>query len=188
MVFLGRDAIFPLVDFHEDREGHGTQARTDLPTITTVTSDSDCEVLEHGGFYTPRWHGAEANAAVLGVGSSVRVLQRPNIYHFTIADFTFGAPEPNLYLRQLVGESLPWLHNCGEERYPFREPFHYLQRLSLETGHPLPNSALSPSDHIRVDQQAFTRAMQVKYKVEHLGFDSGMWGGLQYFSSIIVDK
>jgi hypothetical protein len=90
-------------------------------------------------------------------------------------------------LRQSIGEFLPRLHNCGEESCPFTEPPAYLRRLSLETGQPLPADLLSPGDHIRVDKRAFTKPTHVKVKLHVLGFDSGMWGDLEYFSGFILD-
>jgi hypothetical protein len=86
-----------------------------------------------------------------------------------------------------VGEYLPWFHNCGEETCPFTEPPANLYRESLEFGQPLPNSHLSPRNHIRVDNRAFTRDVHVKVSVELLGYDWGMWGGLQYFRDIVAE-
>jgi hypothetical protein len=69
---------------------------------------------------------------------------------------------------------LPWLHDCGEEICPFTEPLAWLQREWLETGMPLPNSTLSPGDHIRVDRRAFTKDVHVRVKLEILGFDRAL--------------
>jgi hypothetical protein len=107
---------------------------------------------------------------------------RAAICRFTVEDFTPGAAEPNPYLRQSVGEYLPWLHNCGEETWPFTEPPSHVYQLALETGQPLPNSTLSPGDHIRVDKRAFRRAVFVKVKLSLLGYNSGLWGNLESFS------
>jgi hypothetical protein len=113
---------------------------------------------------------------------------RAAICKFTLQDFTPGAPEPNPYLRQAVGEYLPWLHNCGEETCPFTEPPAHLYRMSLEIGQPLPNSELSPGDHIRVDKRAFQRDVFVKVKLVLLGYDPRLWGDLEFFSGLVVDR
>jgi hypothetical protein len=105
-----------------------------------------------------------------------------------LQDFIPGAPEPNPYLRQSVGEYLPWLHNCGEETCPFTEPPMHRYQMSLETGLPLPNSELSPGDHIRVDKRAFTRDVFVKVKLVLLGYDPDLWGDLECFSGVVVDR
>jgi hypothetical protein len=56
--------------------------------------------------------------ALLGGGGRVRA----TICRFTIDDFTHGALELNSYLRQSVGEFLPWLHKYDEETCSFTEP------------------------------------------------------------------
>jgi hypothetical protein len=146
--------------------------------------DSDCQMLDKENFHTPpplpRGTSVTLSSSLPGLRSAV--------CQFTLVDFTPGAAEPNPYLRQSLGEYLPWLHNCGEETCPFTEPSAELQRLSLETGMPLPNLELSPGDHVRVDQRAFTKPTYVKVALELLGYDPGMWGGLQEFSSIVVDR
>jgi hypothetical protein len=146
--------------------------------------DSDCQMLDEENFHTP---------PPLPRGTSVTLSSSPPrlrsaVYQFTLVDFTPGAAEPNPYLRQSIGEYLPWLHNCGEETCPFTEPSAELRRLSLETGMPLPDLELSPGDHVRVDQRAFIKPTYVKVALEVLGYDPGMWGGLQEFSGIVVDR
>jgi hypothetical protein len=82
--------------------------------------------------------------------------------------------EPNPYLCQAVEEYLLWLYNCGEDMCPFMEPPVYLRQLSLETCCLLPNSSLSPGDHIRVDKRAFKKPVHVNVKLVVLGYDPGM--------------
>jgi hypothetical protein len=139
------------------------------------STDFDCEMMDEGSFRTPpplqRFH-----------------LPRPALCRFNVADFISGAPKPNPYLRQFVGEYLPWLHNYGEETCPFTEPSAALQQFLLEIGMPLADSELSPGDHVRVDKHAFTREVHVKVHLELLGYDPGMWGGLTEFRDLIIDR
>ena len=58
----------------------------------------------------------------------------------------------------------------------------------LETGQPLPNSELSPRDHIQVDKHAFQEDVFVKVKLVLLGYDPGLWGDLEFFSGLVVDR
>jgi hypothetical protein len=118
----------------------------------------------------------------------MQLLCRTVLCRFTLQDFMLGAEEPNPYLWESIGEFLLWLHNCGEETCPFTEPPAYLRRLSLETGQPLPSDLMSPGDHICVNKRAFTSPTHVKVKLRVLGFDSGMWGGLEHFSGLVVDR
>jgi hypothetical protein len=63
-----------------------------------------------------------------------------------------------------------------------------MRRVSLEIGQALPNSELSPGDHVRVDRRAFVHDVHVKVMLDLLGYDRGMWGGLEHFSSHVVDR
>jgi hypothetical protein len=148
-------------------------------------TDEDLAILKLAECRTPRSSGVQLQSPSLLVGASMRV--RSGICKFSIQDFTLGAPEPNPYLRQSMGEYLPWLHNCGEDTCPFTESPVDLYRECLESGRPLPNSDLSPGDHIRVDKWAFTRDVHVKVSLELLGYDQGMWRDLEYFTGIVAD-
>jgi hypothetical protein len=53
---------------------------------------------------------------------------------------------------------------------------------------PLPDSELSPGDHVRVDKRAFTREIHVKVQLQLLGYDPGLWGGLTEFRGLVVDR
>ena len=66
-------------------------------------------------------------------------------------------------------------------------PPAYFYQISLETGCPLPNSNLSPSDYIRMDKRAFLRAVHIHVKLAVLGYDPRLWGDLQHFRSLMVD-
>jgi hypothetical protein len=151
-----------------------------------VQSDDDLLILEAASFVTPPPRQTSQGAAA-GFASG-GIPQQPAICQFSILDFTPRAPEPNPYLWQAIGEYLPWLHNCGEDTCPFTEPPAWLQEELLETGMPLPNSCLSPGDHIRVDKKAFTEDIHVKVKLEVLGFDRGLWGDLDSFTGLVVDR
>jgi hypothetical protein len=119
-----------------------------------------------------------------GRGGNVKIC--PAICQFNVQDFTPSAKEPNPYLRQAVGKYLQWLRNYGEEMCLL--PPTYLHQMSLETGCPLPNSNLSPSDYIRVDKRAFPRAVHIHVKLVVLGYDPELWGDLQHFRSLMVDR
>lgn len=148
-----------------------------------VQSDDDLLTLEAASFVTlPPCQTSQGAGARFAFG---RIPQQPAVCHFSILDFTFGAPEPNLYLSQAVGEYLPWLHNYGEDTCPFTEPPTWLQEESLETRMPLPNSCLSPGDHIRVDKRAFTEDVHFKVKLKVLGFDRGLWRDLDSFTGLV---
>ena len=77
-----------------------------------------------------------------------------------------------------MGEYLPYIHNCREETCSFTEPLGWLQRLSLETGETLPDSALSPRDHMHVDKRACTEDVHVKVPLDLLGYDQSLRGDL----------
>lgn len=80
-------------------------------------------------------------------------------------------------------------HTCREDTCPFTELLADLYRdFYRESGRPLPNSDLSPEDHIRVDKTAFTRDVHIKVSLELLGYDQGIWGDLEYFTGIVVDR
>jgi hypothetical protein len=149
-------------------------------------SDDDCIITGGDGFQMPpRLHPQNEHDILQPLS---RVAPGDGICRFTIKDFTPRAECPNPYLRQSIGKYLPWLHNCGEDACPFTEPPAYMRRLSLETGQPLPNSQLSPGDHVRVDRRAFVQEVHVKVNLDVLGYDRGMWGGLEYFSGHVVDR
>jgi hypothetical protein len=148
-------------------------------------TDDDCVIIGGNGFQTPLRGPPRREESALP--EATRPVPSDGICRFTIQDFTPGAECPNSYLRQSLGEYLPWLHNCGEQACPFTEPAPHMRRLSLETGQPLPNSQLSPGDHVRVDYRAFVDEVHVKVSLDLLGYDRGMWGGLQYFTGAIVD-
>jgi hypothetical protein len=56
--------------------------------------------------------------------------------------------------------------------------------VSLEIGIPLPNSYFN----IGVNEKAIIKDKHVKVKLEVLGFDQGLWGDLEYFSGLVVNK
>jgi hypothetical protein len=53
---------------------------------------------------------------------------------------------------------------------------------------PLPDSQLSPGDHIRVDRRTFTKNVYVKVALDLLGYDPGLWRGLTDFSGLVIDR
>ena len=112
----------------------------------------------------------------------------PTICQFSMQDFIPGSEEPNPYLRQSIGEYLLLFYNYREERCPFTKPPTYLRQMSLETGCSLPNSNMSPSDHIRVDKRAFPRDVHVHVKLAVLGYDPRLQGDLQHLKRLVVDQ
>jgi hypothetical protein len=84
---------------------------------STCEIDSDCEMLDGGSFHTPPPSQAADSVSIIGMRRT-----RSAICKFTIEDFTPGALAPNPYLRQSVGEYLPWLHNYGKSTCPFTVP------------------------------------------------------------------
>lgn len=144
-------------------------------------TDDDLAILESAEQHTPvrpRVQGRSGGRA--GVGAA--------ICRFSIQDFTPGAPAPNPYLRQALGDYLPWLHDCGEVTCPFTEPSSTMYEESLTTGTPLPNSTLSPGNKIRVDKRAFTDDVYVKVPLDVLGYDRGLWGDLECFGGVVVER
>ena len=59
---------------------------------------------------------------------------------------------------------------------------------SLQIGQPLPNSLLSTGDHICVGKKVFLQPVYVKIRLDLLGYDSGLWEGLEHFSGQIMDR
>jgi hypothetical protein len=130
-------------------------------------------MFDGGGFITPPPSQAGDNVPIVAIWHA-----RSAICKFTIDDFTPDAPAPNPYLRQSIGEYLPWLHNCGESTCLFTEPPFEMWQMALQSSMLLPNSELSPGDHIHVDKRAFRSDMHMKVKLEVLDCDPGLWGGL----------
>jgi hypothetical protein len=187
----GEDDISTRTGFQRRSQSLHGGFSMDLPCprasdLGPADTDEDYVIVGRESFQTPPRMRTPCNpASVRLLGAAI---QRPGICRFTIQDFTPRAECPNPYLRQSLGEYLPWLHNCGEATCPFTEPPTHVRRQSLEIGHPLPNSGLSPGDHVRVDKRAFLHDVHVKVTLELLGYDRGMWGGLEHFSGHVVDS
>jgi hypothetical protein len=52
---------------------------------------------------------------------------------------------------------------------------------------PLPDSQLSPGDHIHIDKHAFTKDIHVKVALDLFGYDPRLWGGLTDTTSSLQD-
>jgi hypothetical protein len=151
----------------------------------TLQTNDECTILEDGAFATlDPIHARRAPPITRQTSLHMQLA----ICRFIVEDFILGIVEPNPYLRQSIGEYLPWLHDCRERTCPFIEPPYEVRRESLERGMPLSNSDMSPRKHIRVHKRAFTRPMTVKVKLEHLSYDFGLWEGLEEFAGLVVDR
>ena len=53
---------------------------------------------------------------------------------------------------------------------------------------PFPDFKLSPGNHVCVDKRAFTRNTHVTVKLELLGYDTSLWGGLTKFRGLVVNR
>jgi hypothetical protein len=98
-----------------------------------------------------------------------------------MTDFYHGAPIPDLEGRQVFGEYLPWLHNCGEIVCPFRDESLEDRQEAFQTRRP---SANRP----QVDHWAWPIPVHVKVRLDVLGVDPTIWGGLEMFSGVVTNR